>query len=483
MIATAPAWLHWFAIGFKEALAMIWLTWWPLVLGFTLSGLVQSLIPRDALRAQLGTTTPGSAAKASLLGILSSSCSYAASAMSRALFARGASWSNSLIFMVASTNLVIELGVLLYLLLGWQFVLAQFVGGVVMIVLLALTTRVMFSAFRQEQLKKRVLLDAPPNERASGSSWRERVHHKGNFTLAARYSIGDLTMLRKELLAGFLVAGFISVHVPASWWSHIFISGHGAWTVVENAVLAPLVAVIAFVCSVGNIPLAAALWAHGVAFGGVIAFIFADLITLPLLAIYRRFYGGASTWRLFALLWFVMSVGGLLVNGLFHLAHLVPTSHHVRALSGDFPLGSTLVLNVLATLVLLYVWLLARRPQEQALSATDPVCGMTIDVASPASTWVLNGETFYFCSLRCRDRFERDHRESPGDDTMVEDLEGDQVDPVCSMRVSSKSALSAQGPDQVTYYFCGEGCRRTFLDGSSPPASQPIELGRKSPDE
>jgi hypothetical protein len=483
MIATAPAWVHWFASGFKEAFAMIWLTWWPLVLGFTLSGLVQSLVPRDALRAQLGTTSPTSTAKASLLGMVSSSCSYAASAMSRALFARGASWSNSLIFMVASTNLVIELGVLLYLLLGWQFVLAQFVGGVVMIILLALTTRIMFSARRQEQLKKRVLLDAPPNERASGSSWRERVQNRENFALAARYSVGDLKMLRKELLAGFLVAGFISVHVPASWWSHIFISGHGAWTVVENAVLAPLVAVVAFVCSVGNIPLAAALWAHGVAFGGVIAFIFADLITLPLLAIYRRFYGGGSTWRLFALLWFVMSVGGLLVNGLFHVVHLVPTSHHVRALAGDFPLGSTLVLNVLATVVLLYVWLVARRPQDQALSATDPVCGMTVDVASPAATSVLNSETFYFCSLRCRDRFEREHSVNTGDDAMAEDLEGDQVDPVCSMRVSSKSALSAVGRDQVTYYFCGGGCRSTFVNGSPLTTSQPIELGRKTPNE
>lgn len=482
MVAAAPTFIHWFAIGFKEALAMIWLTWWPLVLGFTLSGLVQSMIPREALRAQLGSTTPTSVAKASLLGILSSSCSYAASAMSRALFARGASWSNSLIFMIASTNLVIELGVLLYLLLGWQFVLAQFVGGVLMVILLALTTRVLFSALRQDQLKQRVLLDAPPNEHAAGSTWRERIHHKENFARAARFTMGDLTMLRKELLAGFLVAGFISVHVPTSWWSHIFVSGHGAWTVVENALLAPLVAVIAFVCSVGNIPLAAALWMHGVAFGGVIAFIFADLIAFPLLAIYRRFYGGASTWRLFVLLWFVMSVGGLLVNAIFHVAHLVPSSHQVRALNGDFPLGSTLVLNILATLVLIYVWWLARSPQEGSLSATDPICGMSVDTSSPAATYVLNGETFYFCSPRCRERFERQHVKNAVV-TMDEDLEGDQVDPVCSMRVSSTNALSATGPDQVTYYFCSEGCRSTFLDGPRPSGSQPIELGQKASDE
>ena len=115
----------------------------------------------------------------------------------------------------------------------------------------------------------------------SSQSWRERARDRENYRLAANFTIGDLTMLRKELLAGFLVAGFIMVDVPNRWWSHLFVSGHGGWTVLENVVVAPLLAVISFVCSVGNIPLAAALWAHGVAFGGVISFIFADLVTLP----------------------------------------------------------------------------------------------------------------------------------------------------------------------------------------------------------
>src|SRR5271163_2156163 len=213
MIGAAPAVVHWIALGCKEALAMIWMTWWPLVLGFTLSGLIQSLLPRDSLRASLGPTSPSSVARASPLGVISSSCSYAASAVSRALFARGSSWSNALIFMVASTNLVIELGILLYLLLGWRFVLAQLVGGLVMVVLLALTTRVMFNSLQQARLKTRVLQDAPPQENPSTSTWRERLD-RDHVESAARYTIGDLTMLRKELLAGFLVAGFIAVHVP-----------------------------------------------------------------------------------------------------------------------------------------------------------------------------------------------------------------------------------------------------------------------------
>ncbi len=348
---------------------MLWLTWWPLVLGFTLSGVVQSVLPRDGLRAQLGATSPASVATSSLLGAISSSCSYAASAMGRALFARGASWTNSLVFMIASTNLVIELGIVLYLILGWPFVLAEFVGGVVMIALIALAVGVAFSARHQDALREHVLIDAPPPSHQNEGSWRARLGMRESYVNAARYTVGDLTMVRKELFAGFLVAGFLSVHVPVSWWSHVFITGHGAWTVVENAALAPLVAVLAFVCSVGNIPLAAALWGNGVAFGGVVAFIFADLIAFPLLMIYRRFYGGASAWRILALFWATMSAAGLVVNGLFRLAHLVPSSHHLRVLSGDFPLGATLVLNVLATVVLIGVWLLARTSHAGATGA------------------------------------------------------------------------------------------------------------------
>src|SRR5579863_1161498 len=153
---------------------MLWITWWPLVLGFTLSGLVQSLLPRDALRAQLGTTNPKSVAKSSVLGVISSSCSYAASAMSRALFGRGASWTNSLVFMVASTNLVIELGIVLYLLLGWQFLVAQFAGGVLMIAALSFTTHVVFSRRYEERLRERVLRDSPPARNVAHQSWRAR---------------------------------------------------------------------------------------------------------------------------------------------------------------------------------------------------------------------------------------------------------------------------------------------------------------------
>src|SRR5487761_2442790 len=188
---------------------MVWMTWWPLVLGFTLSGLVQSFLPRDGLRARLGTTSPASVARASVLGVISSSCSYAASAMARALFARGASWPNALVFMVASTNLVVELGVVLYLFLGWQFVAAQFAGGAVMVVALALGAGLVFSPAAVGALRERVLADSPPPARSSGTTWRDRLRTPRYYRRAAQFTRGDATMLRKELLAGFLVAGFL----------------------------------------------------------------------------------------------------------------------------------------------------------------------------------------------------------------------------------------------------------------------------------
>ena len=231
MLASLAPW-HWLWAGLREAAAMVWMTWWPLVLGFTLSGAVQSFLPRDGLRSRLGRTTPRTVATSSVLGVISSSCSYAASAMARALYARGASWPNSIIFMVASTNLVIELGIVLYLMLGWQFLAAQFVGGAIMIIALAVGTSVAFSTRSEKALREKVMEDAPPPSQGAHVSWRERVRDPRNYQRAARYTLGDITMLRKELLAGFLIAGYLAVDVPTSWWSHIFLSGHGWLTTV-----------------------------------------------------------------------------------------------------------------------------------------------------------------------------------------------------------------------------------------------------------
>ena len=469
---------NFFGGGLRETAAMIWMTWWPLVLGFTLSGLVQSMVPRRGLRRSLGRDSLAAALRASGLGIISSSCSYAASAMARALFSRGATWRNSLIFMIASTNLVLELGIVLYFLLGGSFVLAQVLGGAVMISLVTLGVSVAFPRDVQVSLAQKVSQSAPAENALEEKSFCQIVISREAWLRGSRFTRGDLTMVWRELALGFLVAGFLSANLPASWWHHLFLNGHGWLTMLENVLIAPLVAVIAFVCSVGNIPLAAALWLNGVSFGGVISFIFADLITLPLLLIYRRFYGTATAWRLALFLWGVMSLGGLLTELLFRAAHLVPKPAGFTRSLQSFDTASTLYLNIAASLILLILLVMSRGSSSDSSVAIDPICGMQVDTAAPAATAEYQGQRYYFCAPRCAEKFAA----NPSD-VMREDTDGDALDPICGMRVNSRhpDVISSYDGKSLTTYFCSRSCRETFLTGKVQPPSQPVSLQPKPP--
>ena len=330
---------HWLdAIGrsLREGFFMFWETLWPLILGFALSGVVQAFVSHEAMQRKLGDHRPRAVVRASGYGMVSSSCSYAASAMSKSLFVKGADFVASLVFMVASTNLVIELGIVLIVLMGWQFAASEFVGGVIMIVLLASLGGFWFRGKAGRRSPARLIdestrapatthVHAPPENTAlQAESWRTKLRSKGGWADAATYTMSDLTMLRRELVIGYVVAGFLTVLVPTSVWNAVFLHGHGFWTSLENVIVGPFIAIISFVCSIGNVPLAAALWKGGISFGGVVSFIFADLITLPLLLIYRRFYGTRLMLRMLALLWAVMSVAGLLTEGIFRAAGLIP---------------------------------------------------------------------------------------------------------------------------------------------------------------
>ncbi len=287
----------------REAFFMFWVTLWPLVLGFGISGAVQSFASRDSLRRKLGGHGPAAVARATGYGMVSSSCSYAATAMRQVLFVRGADYVAALIFMFASTNLVIELGIVLVVLMGWQFAVSEFVGGVIMILLLATLGALWLRGRLVVAARARLDAEAGPG---ATRAWRPRPNrrwpsnhrHSGappcaspaKWADSATYTMADLTMVRRELAIGYVVAGFLAVLVPASVWQTLFITGHGFWTSLENVIVGPFIAIVSFVCSIGNVPLAAALWHGGISFGGVIAFLFADLITFPLLLIYRRYY-------------------------------------------------------------------------------------------------------------------------------------------------------------------------------------------------
>src|SRR5215469_12339095 len=396
----------------REAFFMFWATLWALILGFGISGAVQAFVSRSEMEKRLGRRGPREITRATLFGAASSSCSYAASAMAKTLFQRGADFVNSMVFMFASTNLVIELGIVLWVLMGWQFALAEFVGGAIMIVLFVLLARVALR--RRETEAARANLGDGGHVHGGGTSrgsWRERVTSPGGWADAASYTFADAKMLRKEMAAGYLVAGFLTVLVPVSFWNSIFLTGHGFWTSLQNVIVGPFIAIISFVCSIGNVPLAAALWHGGISFGGVISFIFADLITLPLLLIYRRYYGRRVALRLLFLFWTVMSAAGLAVEYLFRALGIVPTERPATVAAEHFDWNYTTFLNIVFLFVLAALWWLARNQQRLgggAGYAIDPVCGMQVETANAGARSERDGQTFWFCSDHCRHRFEAD---------------------------------------------------------------------------
>jgi uncharacterized protein len=319
-----------------------------------------------------------------------------------------------MVFMVASTNLVIELGIVMWLLIGWQFAAAEFVGGAIMVALLGVVLPRVIPAALTDPLRA-TTPDAGAHEHhgepGSDDSLRARARQPSRWASSAGYTLSDLTMLRREIVLGFIGAGFIAVAVPAHVWADVFLTGHGPLTLVENAIVGPFVAVISFVCSIGNVALAAALWKDGISFGGVIAFVFADLITIPLLLIYRTLYGGRVTLRLLGVFWAVMSASGLITELIFRALHGVPDHRPSVIATEHFAWDHTTVLNIIFLIVfvgLLMVHHNRDRFGDSTTHAHDPVCGMQVEKANAGATTQVGADTVYFCSPRCHDRFVND---------------------------------------------------------------------------
>ena len=476
----------------RESFFMFWETLWPLILGFGLSGAVQSFVGRESMQKKMGDHGPASIARASAYGMISSSCSYAASAMSKSLFVKGADFVASMVFMFASTNLVVELGIVLLVLMGWQFAAAEFVGGAIMIVLLTVLGGLWFRGRTIDRARKHLETESAeihqhlPVEDADFQQQPlgKKLQSKGGWADAATYTMADLTMLRKEMLIGYLVAGFLAVMVPTSVWNVVFLQGHGFWTSLENVIVGPFIAIISFVCSVGNVPLAAALWHGGISFGGVISFIFADLIAFPLLLIYRRYYGMQLTLRMLALFWFVMATAGLVTEGIFGALGIIPTTRPDTVSPTHFQWNYTTYLNIvfLALFALLY-WAYRNRERLGGGSgyALDPVCGMQVQTANAPASVVHDGRPVYFCSDHCRHRFEADpdkfasavvpageHGE-PGPDGSADP--STRVDPVCGMTVDPAAGGPHATYDGDEVYFCGQGCMDAFM---ADPGAHPV---------
>jgi uncharacterized protein len=382
----------WIVDGLLNAARMGWEVWWALVLGFALSGAVQAFIPRARLERTLGGRGVREIAFATGLGAASSSCSYAAIAIAKSLFQNGASFASAMAFQFASTNLVFELGLVLWLFLGWRFTLAEFVGGIFLIVLMWGALHLLVSRDREEEMREHA------REAETG-------HVHPTATDVALNFRADVQMLWKEIVAGFVIAGYVSL-LPRGFFNGLFITD--AWAplrLVENVLVGPVVAALAFVCSIGNVPLAAVLWGGGISFSGVIAFLYADLIIVPIVVAYRKYYGARAAAVLTGVMFGAMVVAALAVDGIFSLVGLVPSHRPSIASIAERPVtwNYTSVLDIAFAIVfVVLIGLTLRR------GAKDPVCGMTVDRGGGNPTSHYRGDTLYFCSEHCKHKFDAD---------------------------------------------------------------------------
>jgi uncharacterized membrane protein YraQ (UPF0718 family) len=339
----------------RMAFAMFWEIFWALVLGFGISGAVQAVVSKREMTRLLPDASPRTLLKALGLGAASSSCSYAAVAISRSLIRKGADFTAAMAFQFASTNLVVELGIILALLIGWQFTAAEFLGGVLMVFILALLFRwrlrpeLVREAREQAEkgLKGRMEGHAGMDMAVTEGTLRQRLTSQKGLTAISHYFVMDVVSVWQDVALGLLISGALSAWVPARFWQGFFLVRHGnLLPKIWGAAVGPLVSVISFVCSIGNVPLAAVLWNGGISFGGVISFIFADLIIIPILNIYRKYYGVKMTMFLFFTSYLAMVLAGLIVEGLFYALHLVPAEHRARIVEASIQWNYTTILNI-----------------------------------------------------------------------------------------------------------------------------------------
>ncbi|MET9558255.1 permease [Streptomyces sp. NPDC006645] len=368
--------------------SMAWEITWALILGFALSAVVQAVVRKSTVVALLGDDRPATLAVAAGLGAASSSCSYAAVALARSLFLKGAHFTAVMAFEIASTNLVVELGVILVLLMGWQFAAAEFVGGPVMIVVLAVLFRLL--------LRDRLLRQAHDQARKglSGSmeghaamdmtvrregSFTRRLFSREGFTATAHVFVMEWAAILRDLVAGLLIAGAIAAWVPDSFWRAFFFDGHPLAAKLWGPVVGPLVAIASFVCSIGNVPLAVVLWKGGISFGGVVAFIFADLLILPILNIYRKYYGARMAAFLLGTFYLATVVAGYVVELVFGGLGLIPDQDGAKLPTEGISWNYTTWLNIaflaLAAVLLVRFWRTGGPPMLRTMGGGSPATG------------------------------------------------------------------------------------------------------------
>ena len=350
------------ALGHALAVAgtMTWEITWSLILGFALSAVVQALVRRQTITRLLGDDKPSTLALTAGLGAASSSCSYAAVALARSLFRKGASFTSAMVFEIASTNLVIELGIILALLISWQFTLAEYAGGIVMIVVVAVAFRLfvrrqLVDAARQQadkglagSMEGHAAMDMSIG--ADGSFW-QRLASPGGYTAVSQIFVMEWAAVIRDVVGGLLIAGAVGAWVPDSFWRHLFLASHPLAARLWGPLIGPVISLLSFVCSIGNVPLAGVLWNGGISFGGVTAFIFADLIIIPILIIYRKYYGTKIMLTILGIFYAAMVIAGYAIEFLFGGLGLIPRTRTAKVTEQALQWNYTTVLNIIFLLV------------------------------------------------------------------------------------------------------------------------------------
>lgn len=362
---------------------MAWEILWALILGFGLSAVVQAVVSKEEMSRLLPDDRPGTIIKACALGAASSSCSYAAVALARSMFRKGANFTAAMAFQFASTNLVVELGILLAVLMGWQFTLAEFTGGPLMIAIMVLlfkkfltpklveAARVQADKGLQGRMEGHAAMDMSIHE---GTIWQRMFSAKG-WTAISHFFVMDWASVWIDIAGGLLIAGALAAWVPKDVWQAFFLQGHPFLAKLWGPLVGPIVAILSFVCSVGNVPLAAVLWNGGISFGGVVAFLFADLIVLPILDIYRKYYGLKVAAFLLVIFYTSMSLAALAVEFLFGALHLIPQQRKAQIVSESIRWNYTTILNIvflaLATVLVMRFLRTGGRAMLRMMASSD----------------------------------------------------------------------------------------------------------------
>ncbi|RZV11919.1 hypothetical protein BDK88_0807 [Natrinema hispanicum] len=446
----------------RIGLGFLWTAAWAIIMGLTITSLVQVYVSKERMARVLGDDDLSSLATATAFGAASSGCSFGAVAIGKGLFAKGAHVVNFLAFMFASTNLIVELGLMILILLGWEFLVAELLGGLVLIAVMALIVRLtlpetLFDDVRAELVQREHdhgdmvdptcgmegsdehtivtdggetlqfcsegCLETYRQQTAGSGTWNDDLRSWGGWYKLGNQYRKEWSMIWTDVVAGFLISGFVIVFVPQWVWNALFLEGDRLLITAENAIMGVAIAVISFVGSMGNVPFAVALWGGGISFAGVIAFVYADLITIPVLNVYRKYYGWAVMLYILGVFFVTMAFTGFLMELLFDTLGIVPNLAGGETATEQtyFAVDYTFYLNLVAFAlsgVLLYVY---RRGLGAPGQYRDPVCGMRTDDDGPRTTY--DDETYYFCSTACKRAFENEPAEFADTPPRISDID------------------------------------------------------------